>query len=151
MLMAAAKVRGSILATDIDPDILKVARAGGPYGPNDLRAVPRPLAKQYFEERDGGSWLQRDLLKRVKFAELNLLAGRFPRDQHLILCRNVIIYFKEDVKQDLLQRFQGALAPGGVLFIGATESILDADELGFDGMPGHYYRKSADGTARRAA
>ena len=122
-------MRGSILATDIDPGILAVARAGGPYGPNDRWAVPKPLAEQYLEERESGCWVQQSLRHRVKFANLNLLAGAFPRGQHLILCRNVIIYCNEDVKRDLMRRFRGALAPGGILFIGATESILDAGEL----------------------
>ncbi len=62
-----------------------------------------------------------------------------------------MIYFKQDVKSDLVQRFMQTLKPGGVLLIGATEALLGADLDSFDRLGGDFYRRNDKGAATRAA
>ena len=87
----------------------------------------------------------------VQFRSLDLLRERCPTGMDLILCRNVIIYFNEDVKHAMMHRFGAALRPGGYLFIGATESILSTNELSLARTSSDSYRKRDGNEARRVA
>jgi len=55
-------------------------------------------------------------------------------------CRTVLIYFTEEAKDDLYRRFPRALKPGGILFVGGTESLLKARELGYASVSPFFYR-----------
>ena len=146
MLLAEAGggPNSSIVATDIDRQVLKNARDGGPYGPSDVASVPAEIRAAYFREDEAGFWVTPEIRRRVRFRELNLLRDAFPQAVDLILCRNVIIYFTEEVKDDLIRRFHRSLKPAGVLFIGATESILNAGDIGYARVTSHFYGKSDD-------
>ena len=148
---AGAAAGSSIIATDIDQQVLKKARHGGPYAPADVTSVPADIRAKYLREDGDSTWVNADVRRRVKFRELNLLRDPFPQSVDLILCRNVIIYFTEDVKDRLMEGFRKSLRPGGVLFIGATESILNADALGYTRVESHFYRRGEDESMRRAA
>lgn len=132
--------RTTILASDIDRTVLAQARAAGPYHRNELHKVPSKLVEKYFVAAGDRYTVAGELRQRVKFQELNLLADRYSVGFNLILCRNVLIYFEDHVKRSMLRRFRASLAPQGVLFLGATESILDAETLGFDRVEGNFYR-----------
>lgn len=135
----------SILATDFDRRMLVRAKAGGPYPTNEMRNVTPERKDRYFEERDGANYIKHSLTSRVNFRELNLLKDDFEQGFDLILCRNVMIYFSTEVKLALIQRFWESLRPGGVLFIGATESLLGKKEAaGFDRIGGNFYLRSED-------
>ncbi|MDF2631096.1 MAG: cheR, partial [Symbiobacteriaceae bacterium] len=54
--------------------------------------------------------------------------------------RNVVIYFTEEAKDELYRRFHRALKPGGILFVGGTESLLKARELGYASVSPFFYR-----------
>ncbi len=138
---AGASRRSSILATDFDRRMLARAKAGGPYPTNEMRNLTPERKDRYFEERDGSNFVKRSLTSRVKFQELNLLKDDFETDFHLILCRNVMIYFSAEVKLAMLQRFWDSLRPNGVLFIGATEALLGKEAAGFDRIGGNFYLK----------
>ena len=74
--------------------------------------------------------IKRDIRERVDFRVINLLdsyalLGRFD----VIFCRNVLIYFAADLKQDILRRLHGALKPNGVLFLGSSEGLLGVSNL----------------------
>ncbi len=129
-----------ILATDIDTAAL--ARARNPvFSDHDMRSVPPRLRNKYFIKTDGG-WAPSDVLRhRISFRHHNLLADPFEGNIDLILCRNVVIYFDDDAKDKLYRRFFDSLRPGGVLFIGATERIPNADEIGFEPFLPFFYRK----------
>ena len=60
---------------------------------------------------------------------------------HLIVCRNVLIYFTEEAKDEVFEKYYNSLAPNGVLFIGSTEQILRYKEMGYKRMDSFFYRK----------
>jgi chemotaxis protein methyltransferase CheR len=78
----------------------------------------------------------------VTFRRHDLLREPFGAGFDLIACRNVAIYFTEEAKARLYQRFAKALRPGGILFVGATEAISGARSVGLEpGQPGFYTRR----------
>ena len=155
MLLAEAGVaHPRILATDFDRRILDAARKAGPYAASGVRAMPTALRDTFMRADDRGDFWVIDTIKaRVDFREMNLLRDRFDHGFDLIACRNVIIYFEDRVKDALLRHFTEALAPNGILFIGSTESILNAQAIGLERVGGDFYRRTAaaaqqDRTAR---
>lgn len=114
--------RCHILATDVDRSALAAAASGtyAEYAMVDLDAGRR---RRWFGGPDQRTVDPR-LLARVRFRPLDLLRDPFPRDQHLILCRNVIIYFERRAQEELFRRFHAALAPGGFLVLGKVEALF---------------------------
>ncbi|HWI51447.1 MAG TPA: protein-glutamate O-methyltransferase CheR [Symbiobacteriaceae bacterium] len=131
--------RHQILATDLDEEILKVARAGV-YTDKDIRGVSLSRRNRFFVQEGDKFTVKPDLKARVTFQRQNLLSDQFPTDVDLLLCRNVVIYFTEEAKDDLYRRFHKALKPGGILFVGGTESLLKARELGYASVSPFFYR-----------
>ncbi|WP_027718302.1 CheR family methyltransferase [Desulfovirgula thermocuniculi] len=131
-----------IEATDIDPYILDKAREGR-YPPEAVRHVePRRLAR-YFT-REGGTYvLSEGVRRRVLFRRHDLLVDPFGQGYDLILCRNVSIYFTREAQDRLNARLAQALAPRGILFIGATEMIFNYQQLGLERLRPCFYRKTA--------
>jgi len=70
-----------------------------------------------------------------------MLSSPFPKDMDLIICRNVVIYFTGETKDVLYRKFYGALRPGGILFVGATEIIPRPQEIGFRSFGISFYKK----------
>lgn len=132
-----------ILASDIDEGALAVGRAGGPYGAGDVKNVDRLLLQQYFTRSGNAHMVNPAIRGRVEFRQHNLLGERFEAGFDLIVCRNVTIYFSEAAKLKLLQGFRSSLKDEGILFIGATETLLSAPSLGFEWIGKCFYRKSA--------
>jgi chemotaxis methyl-accepting protein methylase len=62
----------------------------------------------------------------VRFQEMDLIRDEYPRDQHLILCRNVVIYFERDVQESVFRKLHSALLPGGWLLLGKVEALFGA-------------------------
>ena len=129
--------------------MLPRARAGGPYGAPDLRGITPARRKRYFIDREDGTYVVDTLRARVQFAEHNLLSSAYGRDYDLIVCRNVLIYFQPDVKLAVLRKFQAALRPGGVIFIGGTEALLGAEVEGYKPLGGNFYQRPLDDLAGR--
>ena len=71
----------------------------------------------------------------------NLLKDRYPTGLSLIVCRNVLIYFTEEAKDEIFKKFYDALAPGGILFLGATEQMSNYKEVGFDRQSSFFFEK----------
>ncbi len=142
--------RATILATDMDPHALAQARGGGPYAKAERSGLSRQQLAAYFQQEDDGLRVSPQLRKRVRFAELNLLRDSFDRDFDLVLCRNVMIYFTNDVKTTLIHNFRGSLRSGGVLFIGATEALPGEDTRGFSRLGGNFYRSVPEAATRVA-
>lgn len=128
-----------VLATDIDAAVLERAMQGL-YPDKDLRHV-EPQRRQRFFRCTDGLWSVTDAVRRkVEFRRHNLLADPYPTDIDLILCRNVVIYFTDEAKTSVYRRFARALKPGGILFVGGTESMLRARELGYEPVRPFFYR-----------
>jgi chemotaxis protein methyltransferase CheR len=131
----------SLLATDLDRGALTRARARGPYTADDVQNVTAAQRQHYFEPGGPPFHVRDSLARRVAFRELNLLADPFEADFDLIVCRNVVIYFTEAAKAGLYRKFHDALRPGGVLFVGGTEIVPRAGDLGLRSSGISFYRR----------
>ncbi len=145
-----------IYATDIDGAAIEWAQAGGPYTAEEVAYVPADLLARYFSLRGGRYWFNYPSLQRkIMFSQHNLTADPFvlpgtgEGEFDLIVCRNVVIYFTAESKQQLYRRFYDALRPGGVLFIGGTEIISKASEIGFDTIAMSFYRRPSQDKLQR--
>lgn len=119
-----------VIATDIDKQVLDTARMGL-YNEKSIAAVPADLKQKYFTKVGNSYKISDDIKKRVEFKEHDLLKDSYPSGCNLIVCRNVVIYFTEDAKDEIYVKFQRSLTKNGMLFIGSTEQIMNYRELGF--------------------
>lgn len=132
--------RTYLLASDIDDGALAKA-AEGLYLERSLKDVPPDVVKRYFKP-DGAMFRFDDKLKKaVTFKKQNLLLDQFEEGFDLIVCRNVMIYFTEEAKQNLYFKFSKALRPGGILFVGSTEQIFSPGTYGLESSETFFYRK----------
>ena len=136
-----------ILATDIDDASLTKAMAGGPYRSAEIRNLPGQLVNKYFTSYDDSYWIIDRIRPRVQFRKHNLLRDPFEQGFDLIICPNVVIYFSDQAKRKVNEWFRESLTENGILFIGGTETMLNADKIGFERLCPCFYRKSA-GSAR---
>ena len=140
LLEKAAGRFHKVIATDIDRQVLEKAQKGI-YSSKTVSSVPEPWLKKYFVQNDGNFIIKDEVKKWLSFQQHDLLKDSYPSNCDLILCRNVVIYFTEEAKTRLYQRFQQALKKGGVLFIGSTEQIFQARELGLRSIATFFYQK----------
>lgn len=119
-----AAERVQVLATDIDRDSLAWADRGE-YTDFAMTDIDPAVRDRWFE--GGPPYRLRDAARRhVRFETLDLIRDEFPERQHLIVCRNVIIYFERSVQEELFRRFHDALVPGGFLVLGKVEALFGA-------------------------
>ncbi len=130
-----------ILATDIDESALKQARNGGPYTAYDVRNVPPSYLTKYFTKSESGYSVVDKLKRQIVFQRHNMLHDPFETNFDIIICRNVIIYFSEPVRDSLYQKFHDSLKPNGVLFLGGSEVVLRPAQQGFTMLYPAFYRK----------
>jgi len=130
-----------IIATDIDSQVLEKAKIGI-YSPNSLKGLPDEYKNKYFEPMGDKAFKISDNIKKcVEFRKHNLLKDSYPSSCHLIVCRNVMIYFTEEAKSGIYKQFFSALTKGGCLFVGNTEQIINHRELGFSFNKLFFYNK----------
>ena len=131
--LGAPANNAQIIATDLSPSMLDLARAATYDAAAMARGISDERRRQFFRERHGRWELREDLRRRVTFRELNLQQGYEPLGKfQVIFCRNVLIYFSADLKRNILARLAAALHPDGYLFLGAAEAITgysDAFEM----------------------
>lgn len=132
--------RHKILATDIDDRMLARAREGV-FQESEMRGVSRARISKYFSQTPNGYAASDTLKKWLNFQKHNLLETQFRTGFDLILCRNVVIYFTDETKASLYERFYESLGPGGYLFVGGTERINEAGKIGFESRVPFFYRK----------
>jgi len=117
-----------LLATDIDLNILQMAKKGE-YSEDKMKGVPQQLRTKYFTSTGMGKdriyKVNQTMASLVTFNRLNLSKPPFPMKGpfDLIFCRNVMIYFDNTVRRNLLAEFERLLRPGGYLMVGHSESM----------------------------
>ena len=130
----------NILATDLDENVLQKAKLGL-YPERSLAEVPKPVQSKYFVQ-EGHFYKVKDEIKRtVNFKKHNLLRDPYESNFDLIVCRNVMIYFTEEAKDQIYANFSKALRPCGILFVGSTEQIFNPAKYDFEVEDTFFYRK----------
>ncbi|MDY3909143.1 MAG: protein-glutamate O-methyltransferase CheR [Eubacterium sp.] len=130
-----------ILATDLDNDVLEKAKKGY-YPEKSINGLPKKYQDKYIERDDTGVVKVSDKLKScITFKQHNLLRDPYPKGIHIVVCRNVMIYFTDEAKDEIYRKFANSLAPKGILFVGSTEQIIGADKYGFTGLQSFFYEK----------
>jgi len=147
--------RVEILGTDISQKVLDIAH-GGKYTDYSIRATPELVKKRYFRQ-EGPRWTISDEIREMVCFEIHNLNDRLAARRHgqwdVIFCRNVLIYFDDDMKNRVIDTFAENLADDGYLFIGHAEAIRGGSTP-FAALPipqGFAYEKLNNTTPRAAA
>jgi len=131
-----------VLATDISRKVLKIA-SEGVYTSEQVAVLPERWRRNYLQPTGNGQYQVVDKIKKeVIYREFNLNTPVYPfkRRFHVIFCRNVMIYFDNETKRELVNKFYEYLEPGGYLFIGHAESI-NREQTKFRYVKPAVYRK----------
>ena len=121
-------LRFNILASDISRSCLQTA-SKGIYNEQQIEMIPMELRKKYIlRSRNPDDYrvqMGPEIRSRVRFDVVNLMHDEFPvrEKMDVIFCRNVMIYFNKQSMQQLVERFERQLLPGGYFFIGHSESL----------------------------
>jgi chemotaxis protein methyltransferase CheR len=114
-----------ITANDLSEAVLAAARKGV-YSSYALRTTPRDIVSRYFTAEDGNYRIDIRMKRLISFGSINLsdkmMLKRVERS-NIIFCRNVIIYFDEEMKRQVIESFYDNLLPGGCMLIGHSESL----------------------------
>ena len=116
-----------IYATDIDEEALNTARRGE-YTMDALRRVRPEWRDKYFHGK-GRLRVKREIRRLVIFGSSNLTHDAPISHMNLLVCRNLLIYFDSELQKRILARLHYALEPGGVLFLGKSESLLTNSQM----------------------
>jgi chemotaxis protein methyltransferase CheR len=131
-----------ILATDLDSNVLEKASSGEYSARSTTGLEPEILKKWFFKDKQGENYkVKPELKKMIHFKRLNLLQkwpmkGSFD----LIFCRNVVIYFDKETKEELFNNYANILMSQGNLFLGHSES-MGKDQKNFKGLGKTMYQK----------
>lgn len=130
----------SIWATDVDGEALGQAKLGL-YAKSALKNVSPIQLQTCFTKTDRGLLIKPAWRLRIVFERCDLLKAVPVRKFHLILCRNVAIYFTEKFKEKVYANISKALFPGGVLFLGGSERLVQPAKFGLEKLDPGFYRK----------
>jgi chemotaxis protein methyltransferase CheR len=128
MTVRDARATATILASDIDTNVLATARAGV-YTAERVASLDHELVRRHFRrgegERAGWYKVRPELQKLIDFRRVNLIEGSWPSQDtfDVIFCRNVVIYFNRETQEQLFRRFAERLVPGGFLILGHSENL----------------------------
>jgi chemotaxis protein methyltransferase CheR len=150
MLLAERGILGQvdIIASDLCPRVLARAQTGR-YGASTLRRLPTPaFARRWIQADEHGGTVSMDLVRAVKWKQLNLMdraAIASVGVVDVIVCRNVLIYFRDQVAVRVVRSLVDQLAPDGILCVGVSESLIrfDTGLLCEERGGAFFYRKPA--------
>lgn len=114
-----------IIANDISEDVLQRARLGE-YSGITMRNVPAHMLTKYYTKNGDKYKVKPEVKALVKFSQINLNEPRklaLMSNMDAIFCRNVMIYFSDEVKKQIVRGFLNALTPGGYFWIGHSETL----------------------------
>lgn len=132
----------SLLATDISNKALNIAKEGI-FTKESLKQLPEVWIKRYFKDFEENNVKINDSIRDdIVFRKFNLMQETFPfrKKFHVIFCRNVMIYFDNETRDNIVRKFYDCLEPGGYLFIGHSETISRAN-IPFKAIKPSIYRK----------
>jgi chemotaxis protein methyltransferase CheR len=123
------------------------------YPSRELAGLTPTQRETYFTQQGTEYKVKPKIKQMVQFAPLNLAQAVYMGRFDVIFCMNVMIYFSEERRYGLIQRFYEYLEPGGYLFVGHAESIAQAATSFEPIVTGDslIYQKSAGGVARKSA
>ncbi|MCV2886442.1 hypothetical protein OE749_17235 [Aestuariibacter sp. AA17] len=134
----------SITATDISLEMLEIA-SKGLYLRNQIQPIPEGVRKRFLlKHRDKTKpiiKISQDIRQHIRFGQFNLLNDNYAAMPkfNVIFCRNVMIYFSDDIRQRIIRQFLNKLTDDGLLFIGHSESIRGIE--GIEQLVPTVYRK----------
>ncbi|MBQ7586298.1 MAG: protein-glutamate O-methyltransferase CheR [Desulfovibrionaceae bacterium] len=114
-----------ITANDHSTQVLQAARTGI-YNEYSLRTTPKELIAKYFVKEGQIYKVKNELKRMISFGQINLSNReqlKMVERSHIVFCRNVIIYFDDDMKRKVINAFYDNLLPGGALLIGHSETL----------------------------
>ncbi len=120
----------AILATDVDEEVLGIAR-NGVYSEERLAEVPCSAREQWFAFREGKYHLLPEVRAMVDFRRGDLFESDSFLASDLILCRNVLIYFERHEQEKIVAAFADVLGSGGILVLGKAETLVGASRRFF--------------------
>ncbi|OFI06519.1 chemotaxis protein methyltransferase cher2 [Clostridium acetireducens DSM 10703] len=129
-----------ILATDIDSTILKKAKEGI-YSKSEVKNIKKEDLDKYFKIENDKYIIDTKIKNKVTYKKHDLILDNYEKEFDLIICRNVVIYFNQDIKNKIYEKFSKSLKKGGLLFVGATESIYNYKDYGFEKASTFIYKK----------
>ncbi|HOQ16182.1 MAG: protein-glutamate O-methyltransferase CheR [Epulopiscium sp.] len=132
-----------ILATDIDKEALEKAKMGL-YNDKSIEGMPKEFFNKFFKPVGEFFQISEEVKKCVTFEHHNLLSDRYPQNCDLIVCRNVLIYFTEEAKNNIYKNFNKSLKMDAILFVGSTEQIIMSHRYGFTPVKSFFYKKIAE-------
>ena len=133
--------RIKVIATDIDKQVLEKAQMGI-YDEKSLKGLPKEYITKFFTKVGTKSYqISEEVKKCVEFKQHNLLKDAYPTNCDMIICRNVMIYFTEEAKDEIYKKFNASLKKDGILFVGSTEQIISPGDSGFATFKSFCYKK----------
>ena len=130
-----------VIATDIDKGAIEKAK-NGLYTFRSLKDLPNEFLVKHFKSMGNDTYeISEDVRNCVEFSQLNLLEDPYPKDLDIIICRNVLIYFTEQAKDNIVKKFTQSLNPNGIIFIGSTEQIMNYNQLNLAPIDTFFYQK----------
>ncbi len=130
-----------ILATDMDNEVLDKAKKGY-YTEQSIKGLPKRYRDKFLNIDSHGIVKVSEKLKScITFKQHNLLKDSYPRGVHMIVCRNVMIYFTEEAKDKIYHQFSDSLEKQGILFVGSTEQIIGPSKYDFKGIKSFFYER----------
>ncbi len=128
--------------TDIDKRVVARAKRGH-FTNEDARDAPKPLLTKWFDKDEHGWQAKQELIRVTNFQQGDLLRTTArPGKYDLVLCRNTVIYFTDDVRDALHARLAESVRPGGYFMVGSTERVAQPAALGLEPAYPFTYRKT---------
>jgi len=135
-------IQATIIATDIDEFVLKQAKQGV-YQEQSLKNLSPYFKKKYFTHENNLYYINKSVKNTIAFKKHNLLADHYPENVDLLICRNVLIYFTDQAKEIIYQKFSSSLNEQGILFVGSTEQIFNSDRYNLKLFDTFFYQKNS--------
>lgn len=137
----APNIRTSIIATDIDSNVLNRA-SKGEYLSIEMKNVNEYYKSKYFSKIDDKFLIDNELKSMITFKKHDLILDSYEKNFDLIVCRNVVIYFKKEVKKEVFRRLSKSLKIGGLLFLGSTEIIFNHKDYNLEKVSTFIYKRA---------